>query len=256
MKKPKIRPVPAVMRTINILKYLSENPEPVGVSRLAKALGIVPSTCLHILRALADEGLVAVNTASKQYTLGAGILMLARSYLSESNVVRVVQPILDDLTRQSGVTSVFVEPYGSRNLITTAVGESAEMFSVRIIRGLSFPRFASASGRCVAAYCGLGPEDLKAKFNSVVWENAPTFDEWLQDVNAVKQCGYAIDDGAYVHGVTIVAVPVLNNTGKQLKYCIACASLAGQLSGQKLDELILDLKAGAKSFETRLIEKV
>ena len=249
MNKPRIRPVPAVMRTINILKYMSENAEPVGVSKLAGALDMVPSTCLHILRVLVEEGLVTVNPATKQYSLGAGILMLARSFLSESDVIRIVQPELDNFTRSHGVTSVFIEPYGSRNLITTAVGESDEMFSVRITRGLAFPRFSSASGRCIAAYSGLKNEELKSRFQSVEWKNPPTFEEWLQDVNDVKKLGYAIDNGAFVQGVKVVAVPLLSSNRNQVRYCIACACLAGQFIGEEWDKLISDLKSVAESLE-------
>ena len=247
-RKPRIRPVPAVIRTVQILKFLAENPEPIGLSKLAAVLEMVPSTCLHILRVLVDEGLVAVNLETKQYALGTGILMLARSFLSESNLVRMVQPKVDALTRHSGVTSAFIESYGSRHLIATAVGESAEMFSVRMKPGITFPRFSSASGRCVAAYSGLAEAELQARFEVASWANPPAFAQWLREVRAVRERGFAIDDGAYVRGVTVVAVPLLNGA-EQLRYCIAAASLAGQLGAGRLEVLVRDLRAAARALE-------
>ena len=50
---------------------------------IAQSLAMVPSTCLHILRVLVDEELVKVD-ATKRYSLGAGMLSLARSVIHEA----------------------------------------------------------------------------------------------------------------------------------------------------------------------------
>jgi DNA-binding IclR family transcriptional regulator len=75
MARPqRIRRVPAVNRAVQILRYLAQHQDPIGVNQLAAELGLVPSTCLHILRVLVDEGLVAADT-SKRYRMGVGICM-------------------------------------------------------------------------------------------------------------------------------------------------------------------------------------
>ena len=76
---PRIRPVPAVARSIAILRLLGRTRQPMNVKSISDELQLVPSTCLHILRALAAERLVSVDPASKRYKLGAGILALARA---------------------------------------------------------------------------------------------------------------------------------------------------------------------------------
>ena len=49
---------PAVTRAVAILAVLSKSPEPLGVSAIARQVDLIPSSCLHILRALAgDEGM-------------------------------------------------------------------------------------------------------------------------------------------------------------------------------------------------------
>ena len=42
---PRIRPVPAVSRSIAILRLLGKTRTPLGVNAIAQALGLVPSTC-------------------------------------------------------------------------------------------------------------------------------------------------------------------------------------------------------------------
>ena len=73
--------VPAVSRAAAILRLLGRSDEPQGVQAIARALNIIPSTCLHILRTLVAEELVAVDPATKLYSLNAGVLMLARQWL-------------------------------------------------------------------------------------------------------------------------------------------------------------------------------
>lgn len=71
------RQFPAVTRAVAILRALGQSPEPLGVNAIANQLGLIPSTCLHILRVLVAEQLVAFDPDNKKYTYGAGILTIA-----------------------------------------------------------------------------------------------------------------------------------------------------------------------------------
>ena len=103
----RVRPVPAVSRSIAILRLLGRGPEPMGMKAIAQSLAMVPSTCLHILRVLVDEELVKVD-ATKRYSLGAGMLSLARSVIESNSFPAAVQPVLDRVSTQWGVTAIGV----------------------------------------------------------------------------------------------------------------------------------------------------
>jgi len=119
-QQPTLRDVPAVTRAVAILRLLGRSDAPMGVNAIARDLGLVPSTCLHILRVLADEGLVAFDPQSKRYTLAVGILALARSALSRNGFARAVQPELDRLAARFGVTAIGVEVFGLRHMVVVA----------------------------------------------------------------------------------------------------------------------------------------
>ena len=55
-----VRAVPAVSRAIAILRLLGRTRAPMSGKAIAEALGLVPSTALHILRVLVAEELVKV----------------------------------------------------------------------------------------------------------------------------------------------------------------------------------------------------
>src|SRR5262245_61591275 len=67
------RPVPAVTRALAILRLLGRSEEPLGVNAIARALELIPSTALHILRVLVAEELVAFDPVTKRYRLDAGL---------------------------------------------------------------------------------------------------------------------------------------------------------------------------------------
>ena len=91
------REVPAARRAVAILRLLGANEEPLGVNAIARSLGLVPSTCLHILRVLVDEELASFDPASKRYALAAGVLTLARRFLRRDGFAELAQPALDRL---------------------------------------------------------------------------------------------------------------------------------------------------------------
>src|SRR5258708_38632456 len=91
MRRPVERAVPAVKRATAILRLLGARAEPLGVNAIARALGLVPSTCLHILRALVADGLVAVDLG-RLYRLDAGLAAIARRMLQQGRFSHEVQP--------------------------------------------------------------------------------------------------------------------------------------------------------------------
>src|SRR5689334_13919895 len=101
----RVRAVPAVSRAVAILRLLGRGTQPVGVKAIAAELGIVTSTCLHILRVLVAEELVRVDDA-KRYSLGAGMVALARSVIETNSFPAAVQPVLDRLSKAWSVTAL------------------------------------------------------------------------------------------------------------------------------------------------------
>jgi DNA-binding IclR family transcriptional regulator len=207
-KVARIRQVPALTRGIAILRLLGRSDEPLGVHAIARALGLVPSTCLHILRVLADENLVAVDPQSKKYSVAAGLVALARSALRQHTFPAVVQPELDELAQSYGATVIGVEASGLEHMIVVALARSDSPLRVHVDIGSRFPALISATGRCVAAFGTYPRAEIEARFTELRWDNPPTLAAWRKEVRAAQSAGYAVDDGQYIRGVSIVAAPV------------------------------------------------
>ncbi|RYH31038.1 MAG: winged helix-turn-helix transcriptional regulator, partial [Alcaligenaceae bacterium] len=150
----RVRPVPAVTRSIAILRLLGEQKQPLTLKSVAQALGLVPSTCLHILRVLVSEDLVTVDLDTKRYALGSGMISLARSVLEGGGFTQLVQPVLDRLAAQFGVTAMGVEITSRPTVMVLAISQSNQPFRVHTDVGSQFDTLVSATGRLIAAHGG------------------------------------------------------------------------------------------------------
>src|SRR3984893_6014173 len=72
---------PAISRAAAVLRLLGKSDVRLGLQSVAGELGLVPSTCLHVLRALVAEEFVSFDRDAKRYSLEAGVLTLARHWL-------------------------------------------------------------------------------------------------------------------------------------------------------------------------------
>src|SRR5690554_4672475 len=129
---PRIRPVPAVTRAVAILRLLARARQPMNVKSISDELQLVPSTCLHILRALVAERLLSFEPASKRYKLGAGILALARGVIENDTFAQAAQPMLDEIARKWKVTAIGVEVLDLDHIIVTALANSQDRKSTRL----------------------------------------------------------------------------------------------------------------------------
>ena len=241
---------PAVARAIAVLKLLGRSHEPLGVNAIARSLNLVPSSCHHILRALTDEGIVQVHPGTKQYSLGLGLLALAHDMLGRNHFALLVQPELDRIAHDYGVTSTAVELDARERMVVVAMAQAAAPLKIQVGLGSRFPAYMSATGRCVAAHSRLSEAELKQRFTALQWQSAPRFDDWRKEVDATRRNGVAIDTDNYIVGFTVVAAPVLH--GKDVRRAVSVVGPSRRLSGKTLTEI----KRATKLAANRVAEQL
>ncbi len=249
---PRIRAVPAVTRAIAVLRLLSRSRTALGLKAIAQALDLVPSTALHILRALVAEQLVRVDPLTKQYSLGVGMLPLARAVLENSDFPSLVRPKLDELSRRYGVTAIGVELPDLDHMIVVALARAQAPVRLHVDVGSRFPALISATGRCLAAFSEHPWPEIEKRFRRLRWHNAPGLETWRKEVETTRRQGFSIDRGNYIAGVTIVAVPVLNNGGT-ISHTLAAVGLGNQLDRSTSLKLARDMKVAAHDVTAQMV---
>lgn len=242
---------PAISRAAAVLRLLGKADSPLGVQSIARELGLVPSTCLYVLRALVAEELVAFDADTKRYSLEAGVLTLARQWLRRNQFNDLSQPMLDRIGQAFDVTMLGVQIVGLEHMIVIATSASRQNFQLSAQIGSRFPALISATGRCIAAFGNHREADLKARFETLRWEEPPTFDEWTEQVRQTRAQGFAVDDGNYISGVTVVAAPVWKTRAK-LSHALVAIGIGSALKRSGVLELGAMLRSNALTLSNQL----
>ncbi|MFA7585076.1 MAG: IclR family transcriptional regulator [Novosphingobium sp.] len=245
---------PAISRAAAILRLLGKSETPLGLNPIARELGINPSTCLYVLRALVAEELVSFDADTKRYALEAGVLTLARQWLQRNQVPDLAQPLLDRLAQQFGVTVLVVQIVGLDHIIAVAVAQAGG-FQLSVQVGSRFPALISATGRCIAAFGDYPQDKIAARFARLRWEDPPRFEDWLEQVAQARTQGFGIDEGNYISGVTVLAAPIWKAHGAKRNLAPSHAIVAigiGSAMKAKLDELQPALLDAARTLTLQL----
>jgi DNA-binding IclR family transcriptional regulator len=253
-RTPRIRAVPAVTRAVAILRLLSRSRRPLGLKAIAERLDLVPSTALHILRALVAEQLLQVEPETRQYRLGVGMLPLARAVLESGDFPNLVRPKLDDLSSRYGLSAIGVEVPDLEHMIVVALARAQTPVRLHVDVGSRFPALISATGRCVAAFSQHPWSEIEKRFRLLRWDNAPPYKTWCKEVEMVRRRGFSIDRGNYIAGVTIMAVPVLDNRGT-ITHTIAAVGLGNQLNRARSLALARDMRTAAREVAAQLMSQ-
>ncbi|MBI5911491.1 MAG: helix-turn-helix domain-containing protein [Betaproteobacteria bacterium] len=247
----RVRAVPAVTRAIAILRLLGSSASPLGLKAIAQTLDLVPSTCLHILRALVEEKLAKVNPYSKRYSLDVGMLPLGRAVLRNSSFATLVQPELDRLSKRYGLTAIGVEMLALEYMVVVALSRSPALLGLHVDVGSRFPALISASGRCVAAFGNHPWKKIEQRFRSLRWDNAPKLGVWRKEVESAKRKGYSIDRSNYINGIAIIAAPVLD-ANQHMAQGIVLLGLAEQINNSAAISIARDMRAAAETVAKQM----
>jgi DNA-binding IclR family transcriptional regulator len=250
---PEAKPckAPAIARAAAILRLLGKRGQPMGVQAIARELGLVPSTCLYVLRALAEEELVAFDPDTKRYALDAGVLTLARQWLRHDQFHELAQPVLDRIAREFGLTTLGAQLFGLDHIIVTAMSQSGAAFQLSTQVGSRFPALVSATGRCIAAFGGWSDAQLKPRFGKLRWDEPPEWETWKAQVEDARKTGIAVDSGHYLAGVTVVAAPVWTQQGRP-SHALVAIGLGSAMRGEGLPRLKETLLSASRSLTEQL----
>lgn len=242
---------PAVSRAASVLRLLAGHQGGLGVSEIARRVGLVPSTCLHVLRALTDEGFVSFDDEKKTYRTGVGLLTLVRDAMTHSDYPKIVQPLLNKLAQENNVTATATEIDNRERLVVVALAQPQSVVSLHVSIGSRFPAYISATGRCLAAASGLSRERLRKTFDTLRWEKAPQFEQWYAEVEQTRADGVGVDRGNHIRGLTVLAALAPPGASRAVRG-IALVGLDHQMTERALRQMADQLKEVVRTLAVQL----
>ncbi|CAN5446049.1 IclR family transcriptional regulator [soil metagenome] len=244
----RIREVPAVRRATSILELLARSRGGLTLSKLARDLEIIPSTCLHILRELMAAHLVAFEPKGKTYRLGLGLLALSKGLRTHDAFIITAEQHIERFAQEHGI-SVSAQERDESDAVIVATATAGEGLEAPLGRRVAL--LSAAGGKLFAGHVDWTRAQMLEQFERVPWQNPPDLDDWLEDVEVARQRGYAIDSGTFRLGVTSIAASVPDRNGL-VNRVISINVVTAQVDAQRLSALVRALKATATDIAEAL----
>jgi IclR family transcriptional regulator, KDG regulon repressor len=245
--------VPAVERAILILQLLGREPGGLTISEIAQKLSIPKSTVFTILTTLQEHHMVEREEGSGRFGLGMELFTLGSIVLESLNPRSAGREILKQLAEETHLTAhlgiidrdevVYIEKIesqarikvssrvgGRMGLHCTALGKAMlsampEAERHRLLQGMHFSR---QTPNTIVSLPGL-----------------------LEELQRVRERGYAVDDEENEPGIRCLAAPVYNHHG-EVSYAISISGPLDQITPEKVDELAREVARAAGELSWRL----
>ncbi|WP_433170328.1 IclR family transcriptional regulator [Actinoallomurus sp. CA-150999] len=205
----------SVEKTLAVLRALSSPDQPRRLADIAERTGINKATAHRILQILTAEG-YAVTRGDGAYASGPALLALAGSALADRDLGAVAKPILENLQRQTGHNAHFAVRSGTVAVyLAKAAGRQPYEMSSRV--GMQVALHCTAIGKALLA--SLPEEEVRAIIaaTSPLIRHTPATivepDRLFEELAAVRQRGYAVDDEENERDVRCVGAVVCDRQG-------------------------------------------
>lgn len=246
------RRLSSVATAIELLKAFSEDEFEIGISALAKRLGVAKSTAHRLATTLASEGLLEQDRASGKYRLGIALFRLGTLVRRRMNVSEVARPFLFSLRERTNET-VHLAILDGRDIMYVYFLESTQAVRMRSDLGLRKPACCTAEGQAILAFSP--PETVQALIRDGLQARTPHTitapDKLLRALEAVRQRGCAIEDEESEIGVRCVAAPIRNDAGEVVA-AVGVAGPVSRLSKKALTAFMPHVIATADAISARL----
>ena len=252
VSRSQVKRVPAVRRAASILWELADGSTPMNLSQISRAVDVIPSTCLHILRELATARFVSYDPGSKTYELGSGINDLARKAVKLNNFADLVRPRLQSIADRFNMTATATSKIDAQHLALAAFASPSSTISIRVTLGGRVPLMSGASGRIFAAFGGIPENQIRRNFERVKWVRPIDYETWRVQVAQAVKNGYAEDCEGFVEGVSTLAVPVYSFDGT-MTHTLGVFAVDSQLEEPMRQEILDALWTLAKDVHLKLV---
>jgi DNA-binding IclR family transcriptional regulator len=220
--------VKSVMSALDVLDCFAYDDE-LGVSDIARRLGVAKSTAHRLLTSLCARGVTEQNPETGQYRLGMHLFELGQLAQHRMRLRQTALPLLEELRQVSGCTVHLAIASGPDVLY---VERLATLRGIQLMGavGRRVPAHCTSSGKVLAAF---DPQLASARkqagfppLTDASIRSAADYDRALADV---RRKGVATNIGEAKVGLASVAAPVLDSTG-QARAAISLVGPAHELA--------------------------
>jgi len=245
--------VQSIARALSLLEALGQSGAEIGIAALSKRVGLHVSTTHRILGTLIERGYARQNPDTGQYALGAKAVQLAESYLGQMDLRRLVRPVLERISAESGETANLVILDGREALYLDKV-ESPQNLRIFSRIGHRAPLYCTAVGKVLLAARPRAEVDVLVGQGALEPLTASTITSRAtlrRELEKVREQGFALDYEECEEGACCIAVPLTNARGR-VEAAISVSGPSVRVTKERMEELIPLMREVSKQVSAAL----
>lgn len=247
------RNAPSVLHNgIRVLRAFSIDDPTLGVTEIARRVGLHKSSVSRILGQLEALDLVVRDAESGRFRLGLGLIGLAGPLLANLDVRRVAYPALEELTERTQETSALVVWSGNESVSVEQVPSPRQVKHTTPI-GTRYTTSASASVQVFLAE--LPEQGARALLEGGMLHHGrgdePSVRRCLDQLAEVRAEGVAVNAGATSVEEVGVSAPVRDHRG-EVTAAILLSAPSFRVSDEILAQLVTAVRTTAREVSARL----
>lgn len=204
-----------VARVMMILRALAESAHPLGIKELASITGLPSSTTHRLLDLLTEGNFVQKVEATRKYGVGSDVVRIAHLVAARVPLTGFIQPILDELCRETGETALFAAYVPSqKSAVYIAKSDTSDPLRFRIALHQRIDPARAAAGLAILAF--LPDADRDDLLASAVANGASASRDRRKlgaRLASVRDDRYVVSEGEELPGLVGIAVPATAPSG-------------------------------------------
>lgn len=217
----------SVSTAIRLMKAFSEEQFEIGISDMAKRLGVAKSTVHRLAVTLVAEGLLEQNPDTGKYRLGIALFRLGSLVRRRMDVFNEAKPLLRELREKVNET-VHLAVLDGSDIMYVYNHESGQAIRMRSDIGVRKPAYCTAEGQAILAFENNEVVDriigngLAQRTPQTITDPAQ-LKKVLQDI---RLRGCAVEDEESEVGMRCIAAPLRDDSGE----VVAAIGVGGPVS--------------------------
>lgn len=241
---------PAVEAATQIINFLSKSEQETGISEISRGTGINKNMVFRILNTLENAGWVYCK--DQKYSLTLLLFGLASKPISRLSLNTAATPVLYDLLNKTG-ESTYLGILKDDKTLYLQHFDGVKNVRVAGRVGGEYDLYCSAPGKVLLAYADekfieeYTSRRLIKKTRNTICEKSVLFSE----LECIRRNGYATDKEEFGSGITCVAAPVFDFSGKVIA-AIGCSAFTVNNSEEIIKSLLPHVTDSARNLSLHL----
>jgi IclR family transcriptional regulator, pca regulon regulatory protein len=224
--------IESLAKGLSVLEAFQPDAPTLTLSELARRTGMSMGSAQRITHTLVTLGYLDKDPHTRAYRVGPRVLRLARSYMQSVDLQRASQLPMQQLAREVGETVNVSVRSGMDIVYVLRIPGQDSIVLPNLWVGSNLPLHFTSMGRAMVAF--LADDERESIVRRIAFPFATNAREvseadFLDDLERIRERGYAVNDRDLRPDLRSLAAPVFNHEGH------AVAALGVAVSAQRYD---------------------